>query len=334
MKAVVQERWGAPDSLRLAEVAELVPGEGEVLVRVRAAGLNPADWHLLRGSPVLARPGMGWTRPRNRIAGTDGAGVVERLGPGVGGVGRGDGGGAGDLAVGNEVYGFLRGSFAEFAIAPVEKLAPKPEALSFVEAAALPIAATTAQRGIRDVAKVRAGQSVLITGASGGVGHFAVQVAVGLGAEVTGVCSAANAELVRELGATHVIDYRTTDFAAGSQRYDVILDNAGVRSPGEVRRALTPDGTLIMNDGGRPGGFFGPLGPMARGLLTNRFVRPTITTLPVRERRDELLDLNQLIAAGTLRPVVSRTWTLAEAGRALAELEQGHTRGKAVLEIA
>jgi NADPH:quinone reductase-like Zn-dependent oxidoreductase len=266
---------------------------------------------------------MGWTRPRNRIAGRDGAGLVQRLGPGVDG-----------LAVGDEVYGFLSGSFAESAIAPVKKLAPKPAGLGFAAAAALPIAATTAQRGIRDVAKARAGQRVLITGASGGVGHFAVQVAAALGAEVTGVCSAANAELVRELGATHVIDYRTTDFVAEPQRYDVILDNAGMRSPGLVHRALTPDGTLVMNDGGTPGGFFGPLGPMARGLLTNRFVRPTITTLPVREHRDELLDLNRLIAAGQLRPVVSRTWTLPEAAQALAELEQGHTRGKAVIEIA
>ncbi|GAB3267841.1 NAD(P)-dependent alcohol dehydrogenase [Kineosporia babensis] len=322
MKAIVQEKYGAPDSLRLEDAGEPVAGDGEVLVRVRAAALNPADWHILRGSPVIARPGMGWTRPGHRIAGTDAAGVVERVGAGVS-----------DVAVGDEVYGYVAGAFAERAVGSAGKLAPKPPNLTFAEAAALPIAATTALRGIRDVAKVRAGQRVLITGASGGVGHFAVQVAVALGAEVSAVCSAANADLVRELGAEHVIDYRVQDFTAGPERYDAILDNASRKSPNVVRRALTPTGVLVLNDGGTPGGLLGPLGPMLRGVALNRFVGQTISLLPTREDRSNLLEVNQLVAEGRLRPVISRTWTLPETAQALAELEQGHTRGKAVIEI-
>jgi len=323
VKAIVQERFGPPSSLRLEDVAEPVPGAGQVGVRVRAASLNPYDWHLLRGSPLIARPGLGGRRPASPIAGLDAAGVVERLGPGVTGI-----------AEGEEVFGFVPGAFAEYGVGQLAKLAPKPPSLDFAEAAALPIAATTALRGLRDVARLRAGQRVLIHGASGGVGHYAVQIAAALGAEVTGVCSAANAELVRELGATNVIDYRSTDFTAAAERYDVILDNGGTRKPGELRRALTPDGMLVMNNGGSPGGFFGPLGPMLRGQLLNRFVGQTITTLPTRERRAELLDVAHLVTDGKLRPVISRTWRLPETARALAELEQGHTRGKAVIEIS
>ncbi|MCE0539418.1 NAD(P)-dependent alcohol dehydrogenase [Kineosporia rhizophila] len=322
MKAIVQERFGPPESLRLEDVGEPVPGEGQVLVRVRAAALNPADWHLLRGSPVIARPGMGGRRPRNRVAGLDAAGVVERVGPGVSGVETGD-----------EVYGFVAGAFAEYAVADVTKIAPKPVALSFAEAAALPVAATTALRGIRDIAGVRAGQRVLVTGASGGVGHFAVQVAVALGAEVTAECSAANADLARELGAAQVLDYRASDFTAAPERYDAILYNAGAKAPRIVLKALTPTGTLVLNDGGTPGGFFGPIGPMLRGVVLNWFVGPRITLLPTREHRDDLLEVNRLITEGRLRPVISRTYALPETARALTELEQGHTRGKAVIEV-
>jgi len=322
MKAVVQDRYGPPQSLRVEEIARPEPGEGMVLIRIRAAALNPADWHILRGSPVVARPGMGWTRPPHRVAGTDAAGVVEAVGPGADG-----------FAVGEEVYGFVPGAFAEYAVADPAKLAAKPRELGFAEAAALPIAATTALRGIRDVAAVRAGQRVLVTGASGGVGHIAVQVAVGLGAEVTGVCSAANAQLVRDLGAAHVIDYRAQDFTAGPDRWEVILHNAGGRSARVLRRALTPTGTLVMNDGGPPGGLLGPLRPMLAGLALGSVVRQRILMLRTQEDAADLVDLNRLVAAGRVRPVVGRTWSLEQTAVALAELERGHTRGKAVVEI-
>lgn len=322
MRAIVQERFGPPQSLRLVDVERPVPGEGTVLLRVRSAALNPADWHVLRGSPVVARPALGWTRPRRLVAGTDAAGVVEQVGPGVV-----------EFEVGEEVYGFVPGSFAEYVVAPVARLAPKPPTLGFTEAAALPVAGTTALRAVRDVAGVRSGQRVLVTGAGGGVGHIAVQVAVGLGAEVTGVCSAASAGLVRELGAQRVIDYRTTDPTGGPERYDVILDNAGGRPARALRRVLTPTGILVMNDGGHPGGLLGPLWPMLCGRALGAVVAQRIVMMPAGMHREELHDLNRWVAAGKLRPVVGRTWPLERAAQALAEVERGHSRGKSVLEI-
>ena len=243
MKALVQDRFGPPDVLRLADTSLPEVGADDVLIRVCAAALNPADWHILRGDPLVARlMGVGLTRPKARVAGTDAAGVVQAAGANVRG-----------LRTGDEVLGFCRGAFAEYACAAADLVVPKPAALTFEQAAAVPIAATTALRGIRDVGQVQAGQRVLITGAGGGVGTYAVQIAAALGAEVTGVCSTRNVELVRSIGAAHVIDYTAEDFTGGPTRYDVILDNVSSLPLARLRGALTPKGILVLSGGGSPG---------------------------------------------------------------------------------
>ena len=243
MKAIVQERFGPPDILRLEDIEVPKPALDDVLVRMQAAALNPYDWHMLRGDPRIARlMGVGLTRPKERVAGADGAGRVEAVGANVR-----------DLRPGDEVFGLFRGSFAEYALAAQERVAPKPASLTFEAAAAVPMAATTALRGIRDVGEVRSGQRVLVNGAAGGVGTFAVEIATALGAEVTGVCSAGNAEMVSSIGAAHVVDYATEDFTDGREHYDVILDNQGNRPLSCLRRALTPTGILVLNAGGSPG---------------------------------------------------------------------------------
>ena len=231
MKAIVQDRFGPPEVLRLADTDLPEVGADDVLVRVHAAALNPADWHILRGDPLVARlMGVGLTRPKARVAGVDAAGVVEAAGANVRG-----------LRTGDEVLGFCRGAFAEYACAAADLVVPKPAGLTFEQAAAVPIAATTALRGIRDVGEVTAGQRVLINGAGGGVGTYAVQIAAALGAEVTGVCSTRNAELVRSIGAVHVIDYTTQDFTGGRTRYDVILDNVSSLPLSRLRAGADPE---------------------------------------------------------------------------------------------
>ncbi|MBC7269618.1 MAG: NAD(P)-dependent alcohol dehydrogenase, partial [Streptomyces sp.] len=255
MKAIVQERFGPPDVLRLVDTDRPAIGADDVLVRVHAAALNPYDWHMLRGDPYVARlmGGVGLTRPKSRIAGIDAAGRVEAVGAAVSG-----------LRPGDEVLGFCPGAFAEYARTTVDLLVPKPAGLTFEQAAAVPVGAVTALRGIRTVGRVRAGQRVLVNGAAGGVGTFAVQIATALGAEVTGVCSTGNTDLVRTLGAAHVIDYTREDFTEGRVCYDVILDNVGNHPPGRLRRALTATGTLVANGGGSPGHLFGAVGSLLR----------------------------------------------------------------------
>ena len=262
MKAIVQDRFGPPEVLRLADTDLPEVGADDVLVRVHAAALNPADWHILRGDPLVARlMGVGLTRPKAPVAGIDAAGVVEAAGANVRG-----------LRTGDEVLGFCRGAFAEYACAAADLVVPKPAGLTFEQAAAVPIAATTALRGIRDVGEVQAGQRVLVNGAGGGVGTYAVQIAAALGAEVTGVCSTRNAELVRSIGAVHVIDYTTQDFTGGRTRYDVILDNVSSLPLSRLRRALTPNGTLVLNGGGSPGHVFGPVAGILRAVVASAFV--------------------------------------------------------------
>ena len=324
MKAIVQDRFGPPEVLRLADTDLPEVGADDVLVRVHAAALNPADWHILRGDPLVARlMGVGLTRPKARVAGIDAAGVVEAVGANVRG-----------LRTGDEVLGFCRGAFAEYACAAADLVVPKPAGLTFEQAAAVPIAATTALRGIRDVGEVTAGQRVLVNGAGGGVGTYAVQIAAALGAEVTGVCSARNVELVRSMGAAHVVDYTKQDFTGGRTRYDVILDNVSSLPLARLRGALTPKGTLVLNGGGSPGHVFGPVAGIVRAVAANAFVSQRLRPLPARQNRQELLAVTGLIQDGKLMPVVDRTYPLAETAEGLRTVEQGHTRGKIVVTVA
>jgi NADPH:quinone reductase-like Zn-dependent oxidoreductase len=324
MKAILQNRFGPPGVLRLADTDLPGFGAGDVRVRVRAAALNPADWHILRGDPLVARlMGVGLTRPKARVAGVDAAGVVEAVGANVRG-----------LANGDEVLGFCRGAFAEYACAAADMVVPKPAGLTFEQAAAVPIAATTALRGIRDVGGVTAGQRVLVNGAGGGVGTYAVQIAAALGAEVTGVCSSRNVELVRSIGAAHVIDYTTQDFTDGRTQYDVILDNVSSLPLARLRRKLTPKGTLVLNGGGSPGHVFGPVAGIVRAVAANAFVAQRLRPLPSRQDREELLAVTGLIEGGKLMPVVERTYPLADTAEGLRHVEQGHARGKAVVTVA
>ena len=326
MKAIVQDRFGPPDVLRLADIDLPEIGPGDVLVRVCAAGLNPYDWHMLRGDPLIARliPGAtGLTRPKYRVAGLDAAGVVEAVGADVRG-----------LSAGDEVLGFCPGAFAEYARAKAGKVVPKPAGLTFEQAAAIPIAATTALRGIQEVGRVRAENRVLVNGAAGGVGSYAVQIAAALDAEVTGVCSARNAELVRSLGAAHVIDYTTDDFTREPARYDVILDNVGNQPLSRLRRVLVPAGILVLNGGGSPGHVVGPLGAMLWAAAVNGFVRQHLRFLPTREERAELAAITVLIEDGKLTPVLDRTYPLADTAQGLRHVEGGHARGKVVITVA
>jgi NADPH:quinone reductase-like Zn-dependent oxidoreductase len=326
MKAMIQDRFGAPDVLRLADIARPEPLPGEVLLRMHAAALNPYDWHMVRGDPLIARlmPGaVGLTKPRHRVAGLDAAGRVEAVGPDVR-----------ELRVGDEVLGFCPGAFAEYACATAEQVVPKPPSLTFEEAAAIPIAATTALRAIRDVGQVQSGHRVLINGAAGGVGTYAVQIARALGAEVTGVCGTASSELVLSLGASQVIDYTADDFTSERARYDVILDNAGSQPLGRLRHALKPGGTLVLNAGGEPGHVIGPIGSMIRAAAVNRFVGQRLCFLPTKLDRAELASITELIADGKLRSVIDRTYSLADTAEGLRYVEAGHAHGKVVVTIA
>jgi NADPH:quinone reductase-like Zn-dependent oxidoreductase len=326
MEAVVQERFGPPDVLRLAEIGKPEIGPAEVLVRVRAAALNPYDWHMLRGDPMIARliPGaVGLTRPRNPVAGLDAAGVVEAVGADVS-----------EFQAGDEVFGFCPGALAEYASAGQDALARKPARFTFEQAATLPIAATTALRGITETGQVRDGHRVLIIGAAGGVGHFAVQIAVAVGAEVTGVCGPGGADLVRSLGATRVIDYTAADFTRERARYDVIFDNVGNRPLRRVRHALTPAGTLVLNAGGSPGKVIGAVAPMLGAAAVNGLVRQHLRFLPARQDKEELAALAGLVDDGKVTPVIDRTYPLADTADGLRYVEAGHVHGKVVITVA
>ncbi len=324
MKAIVQDRFGPPDVLRLVDTDPPEVGADDVLIRVLAAALNPADWHILRGDPLVARlMGIGLTKPKTRVAGTDAAGVVEAVGANVR-----------DVQPGEEVLGFFRGAFAEYACATPNMVVPKPARLTFEQAAAIPIAATTALRGIRDTGEVKAGQQVLVNGAAGGVGTFAVQIAVAMGAEVTGVCSTRNVELVRSLDAAHVMDYTTADFTAGPTRYDVILDNVSNLPLAQLRRALTPKGILVLNGGGSPGHVFGPVAGLLKAVVANLFVSQRLRPLPSKQKREELLSMSELIEGEKVTPIVDRTYPLADTAEGLRYVEQGHARGKVVVTMA
>jgi NADPH:quinone reductase-like Zn-dependent oxidoreductase len=324
MKAIVQDRFGTPDVLRLSDVDQPEPGPDDVLVRIAAAGLNPYDWHMVRGDPLVARlmGGMGLRRPSARVAGADAAGEVAAVGANVS-----------ELRPGDAVLGFCTGALAEYALAKADRLVPKPARLSFEQAAAVPMAALTALQGLRDVGAVRAGHRVLIYGASGGVGTYGVQIATALGAEVTGVCSAGNLELVRSLGAVHVIDYAVEDFTDGRVQYDVILDNVGNRPLSRLRRALTPTGTLLLNGGGSPGHVIGALGPIVRATVADRFARQRLRPFLSKPNRADLLTITGFVDDGRLTPVLDRTFPMAATADGLRHVERGHTRGKVVVTV-
>ena len=328
MKALVQERYGAPhELLELREVGEPVVADDGVLVRVHATSVNPADWHMLRGDPRIARLQMGLRNPKFSVQGSDVAGTVERVGATVGAFKPGD-----------EVFGnsFARGygAFAEFMAVPEDVLAEKPSSVSFEEAAAVPLAGMTALQGLRDHGKVEPGQRVLIVGAGGGVGTFAVQLARFLGAEVTGVCSTKKAELVRSLGADHVVDYTREDFPGGAERYVVVFQLAGTSSPSELRRVLTPEGTLVGSSGESEGHWIGPLGRMFKAAALSRFVSQRLVNFTMKPDGDDLRFLKERLEAGDVKPAIDRTYeSLAQVPEAIRYLEEGHARGKIVVTL-
>ena len=324
MKAIVQDRYGSPDVLELREVDKPAVADHEVLVRVHAAAVNARDWHLMRGDPYLARLVLGVRRPKTKIRGTDFAGRVEAVGKDVT-----------RFRPGDEVFGEADGAFAEYVSASDDVLEPKPANLTFEQAAVVPLAGNTALMGLRDLGRVQPGQKVLVNGASGGVGTFAVQIAKSFGAEVTGVCSTRNMDLVRSIGADHVIDYTWEDFTRSGRQYDVVLDLVGNRSLAECRRALTLAGTLVLSGGGTSegGSLVGPMGLILRGQALSRFVRHRLLVLTATPSRENLAALRELAESGEITPVIDRTYPLSEVPEAIRYLEVEHARAKVVITV-
>ena len=323
MKAIVYHEYGSPDVLELQEVDKPVAEDGEVLVRVRAASANPADWHFMRGLPYVMRPQAGLRRPKNSVLGRDIAGQVEAVGKNVTRYGPGD-----------EVFANVEtGGFAEYTCVSEELSELKPANLTFEQASAVPLAALTALQGLRDAGQLQPEQNVLVIGASGGVGSFAVQIAKSFGAEVTGVCSTRNAELVRSLGADHVIDYTQEDFTQGGQKYDLIFQLAGTRSPSDCRRALTSKGTLVLSSGESSGRWLGPLDRLIKAAVLSPFVSQKLCSFLAKPAKDDLQFLKDLIEAGKVKPVIDRTYPLSEAPAAIRYLEERRARGKVVIAV-
>ena len=323
MKAIVYHDYGSPDVLKCEEIYKPTPGDSEVLIRVRAASVNPADWHYMRGTPYFVRLQAGLRRPKATRLGVDVAGQVETVGRNVTQLKPGDG-----------VFGACRGAFAEYACAAESALVMKPDNVTFEQAASVPIAAVTALQGLRDKGRIQPGQKVLINGAAGGVGTFAVQIAKSFGAEVTGVCSTRNVDRVRSIGADQVIDYTQEDFTKTGQRYDIILDAVGNHSLLACRRALNPKGIYVA-----VGGPSGPwmIGPLARAItapVLSRLVSQNLVMLLARlSKEGDLAILRDLMAAGKLIPVIDRTYPLSEVPEAIRYLEEGHARGKVVITL-
>ena len=323
MSAIVQDAYGTADVLRLTQLDKPEIATDEVLVQVRAAGLDRGTWHLLTGQPYLMRVmGFGFRRPKNPVPGLDVAGVVAAVGAEVT-----------RFQPGHEVFGIARGSFAQYAAAREDKLAHKPANLSFEQAAVVPISGLTALQGLRDVGGVEAGQQVLVIGASGGVGTYAVQLAKAFGAQVTGVCSTAKVDLVQSIGADHVIDYTREDFADGARRYDLILDIGGNSGLSRLRRALTPTGTLVIVGGEEGGKLTGGFGRQLRASALSLLVRQRLTMLTNKEHHRFLEVLQPLLEAGEVRPVIDSTYPLSEVPDALRRLGEGRARGKIVITV-
>ena len=327
MRAITCRSYGAPDDvLQLVDTDEPTVADDEVLVEVHAASVNPADWHLVRGTPFVARLQFGLRRPKFPIPGCDVAGTVRAVGKHVT-----------SLEPGVEVFGtsFMRGfgTFAELASVPASSVVRKPGSLTFDEAAAVPLAASTALQALRDHGRVEAGQQVLVVGASGGVGTFAVQLAKAFGAEVTAVCSTANSELVSALGADHIVDYTKTDFTDGGRRFDLILQAAGAHAPTACRRALVPNGALVQISGDSTNRWIGPLDRIVAAASISPFVSQRMTSFTVQPNRKDLELLADLIEHGTVAPLIDRTYSLDEVPAAIRHVEDGHTQGKAIVTI-
>jgi NADPH:quinone reductase-like Zn-dependent oxidoreductase len=321
MRAAVRDRYGPVSVVQVREIATPAIGDAEVLVRVRAAGLDRGVWHLMTGTPYPLRlAGFGFRAPKNPVLGGDFAGVVEAVGKSVT-----------RFQPGDEVFGVAAGTFAEYVRVPEDKLAPKPANLTFEQAAAVPTSGFTALQALRDQGHVQPGQEVLIIGASGGVGTFAVQLAKAFGAEVTGVSSTTKVDLVRSIGADHVIDYTREDFAGG-KRYDLILDIGGNRPVFQLRRALAPKGTLVIVGGEGGGRWFG-MGRQVRALAISSFVPQRLTMFIASQRYQDLLTLTELIEAGKVTPAVDRVYPLGEVPEAIRYLEQGNVCGKVVIRV-
>jgi NADPH:quinone reductase-like Zn-dependent oxidoreductase len=322
MQAIVQDNYGSGDALELREIERPAIGEQQVLVRVRAAGVNPADWAVMSGLPYIARPVYGLRRPKVGVRGTDVAGYVAAVGSGVT-----------RFKLGDEVFGASTGSYAEYAAASEDELAPKPANLTFEQAATVPMAGLVALQAIRDQGQVHAGQTVLINGASGGIGTFAVQIAKALGAEVTAVASTRNLELLRSVGADHVIDYTKEDFTTSGMRYDVILDNVSNHSLSHLRRALTPTGVLIPNGGNFGNRWFASAGRLIRGTVLFCFGTQRLGRFLVSTNHADLVALKELIEAGKVTPVLDRTYPLSSAAQAIDHVGTGHAQGKTAITV-
>ena len=321
IKAIVQDRYGSPDVLRLEDLDKPEPEDNEVLVRVRAAAVNIGNWHVLRGIPYAMRPAVGLFKPKHEIPGLDLAGQVEAVGDSVT-----------QFQPGDEVFGWCNGAFAEYACAEESHLLPKPSNLTLEQAAAVGDSALTALNAVRDQGKVQPGQRVVINGASGGVGTFAVQIAKSFGADVTGVCSTKNVEMVRSIGANRVIDYTNEDFAEADRRYDVMLDLVGNRSLSDCMGALSRPGTYVLVGVADVGRWFG-LARQIKALSMSPFVRQRVRVFIVRHNRADLAVLKELVEAGKVTPVIDRRYPLRDVPEALRYQGEGHSRGKIVITV-
>ena len=322
MRAITYTEYGPSEVLQFTEVAKPTPKDDEALIRIRAASVNPLDWHYLRGAPYVVRLMTGWRRPKVTRLGVDVAGQVEAVGRNVT-----------QFQPGDEVFGACRGAFAEYGCASEKALVLKPANVTFEQAAAVPVAAFTALQGLRDKGRIQRGQKVLINGAAGGVGTFAVQIARVFGAEVTGVCSTRNVDMVRTIGANHVVDYTQEDFTKSGQRYDLIFDSVGNHSLSDCRRALTTEGTLVLVGGTDKGRWLGALTGVLKAVVLSRFVSQKLLPFLAHLRKDDLIVMRELLEAGKVTPVIDRSYPLRDVPEAIRYLEAGHARGKVVITM-
>lgn len=322
MQAIVYTKYGSSDVIQLKEVEQPTPKDNEVLIKVHAASVNPLDWHFMRGKPYVMRLQSGLRSPKNSTSGVDVAGQVEAVGKDVT-----------EFQPGDNVFGVCNGSFAEYVCAFEKSLVKKPNHLTFEQVAAVPVAAFTALQGLRNQGQIQSGQKVLINGAAGGVGTFAVQIAKSFGAIVTGVCSTRNVTMVGSIGADHVIDYTQENFTQSGQHYDLIFDAVGNHSLSDCRRVLSSNGILVLVGGPNKGRILGPLARSIKGLVLSRFVSQRMVMLLTAWSKDDLVVIQKLLDDGKVTPVIDRTYNLSEVPEAIQYLEQGHAQGKVVITL-